>query len=84
MRTEIKERIIRIITKVTNTNEESLLQMSSTKFDELGINSIEIIKLLVYVENEFDIEFSDDFLGTTNFQTIDELVDIVVELAEEQ
>ncbi|GKU80249.1 hypothetical protein L3i20_v246460 [Paenibacillus sp. L3-i20] len=50
--------------------DESMIDMS---FIDLGINSIAFIKLIVALEDEFEIEFEDMSLGTENFSTLKSL-----------
>lgn len=48
-----------------------------TKFVEFGTNSISFIKIIVDVENEFDIEFDDEKLSTNDFQTVNDLCNYI-------
>lgn len=49
------------------------------KFADLNINSIDYIKIMVKIENEFNFEFSDDDLADNTFPTIRDLVTYVGE-----
>ncbi len=44
---------------------------------ELGLNSISYIKLIVEIENEFDIEFEDCMLDYTTMESIKDIIDTV-------
>lgn len=46
----------------------------------LGINSVSFIKLVVEIEQEFDIEFEDDSLDFNNLKTIKDINDYIEKL----
>lgn len=46
---------------------------------DLGINSVVFIKIVVEMENEFDIEFDDDELDFARIEKLQDLVDVVAE-----
>lgn len=43
-------------------------------FQELGINSIAFVRLIVALENEFDVEFDDGSLDVNSFTTLRQLM----------
>ncbi|MCK4258885.1 MAG: acyl carrier protein [Halanaerobiales bacterium] len=47
------------------------------KIDELGLNSIDFIKFLVFIEQEFDIEFEDEDLELGQYSTLENVIDKV-------
>lgn len=66
----IKQIIIRnleIQRALQDLNAESFLQ-------ELGVNSIEFIKIVVDIESTFGFEFADDDLDANKFPTIQSLI----------
>jgi acyl carrier protein len=44
---------------------------------ELGLNSVEFIKLIVIIEKEFEFEFDDDRLDYNKFSTLRDLVEYI-------
>ncbi len=45
----------------------------------IGMNSIYYVKLIIVIEQEFGFEFDDDFMIMDKFQSLNEIVDYVVE-----
>ena len=52
-------------------------QIKTNDFHSLGIDSLTFIKKIVEIENEFDIEFSDEELNYDMFNTFAELCKII-------
>ncbi|WP_044875572.1 acyl carrier protein [Paenibacillus sp. IHBB 10380] len=50
-----------------------------TSIQELGLNSIAFIKLLVFLEDEFNIEFEDDDLLIEQYSTFEDMVNKICE-----
>lgn len=48
-----------------------------TKLIEIGVDSIALMTLLVFVEEEYDFTPDEDILLDANFQTVGEIVDYV-------
>ena len=72
---DIQNRLVKLIkdnTKVTDESINSLVDDNS--LSSLGINSIEFVKIAVAIETEFDIEFQDNDLDASKFQTIDDII----------
>lgn len=74
MSQEIENKIYDII---NNTLEKHCILSYDTKYEQIGLDSFEFIRLIVELEKEFDFEFADDMLVATNFQTIGNIVDFV-------
>lgn len=55
---------------------------SDKTFVEMGINSLQYINIIVEVENEFSIEFPDDFLQDIAFKTIRDFCEYFNKLTE--
>lgn len=45
---------------------------------DLAINSVDYIKIIIDIENEFNIEFDDNDLTPGTFQTIGNMVDYIL------
>lgn len=77
-----KEKIVDIISGLMEdeTVKERLAQ--SDDLTQIGINSISFIKLVVELENTFDIEFEDDALDYFKFESLETLCAYVEQLKE--
>ncbi|MBP3325575.1 MAG: hypothetical protein J6L77_04040 [Coprococcus sp.] len=53
-------------------------------FRDSGVNSIEFVKILVNLENEFNIEFDDEMLDIEKMPTLDALCEMLEKLIEEK
>ncbi len=62
--------------------DESMEITKDTMLSELEISSIEMVKLLVYLENEFSIMFDEDTLVEEDFESVGELVQFIRALVE--
>lgn len=71
----IEEIILEIIKKKLESEE---LQLSS-KLDEIGIDSLNYVSIIVEIEEEFDIEFDDDLLVSSRFESIENIAQYVKE-----
>lgn len=62
-------------------NNYNITQISyQSRFLDIGINSIEFIKIIAILETNFDIEFEDEFLNIERLPTLQNLVQYVVNL----
>ena len=73
----IKLKILHIINKLKNTEfqEEEL----KGNIDAMGITSLEFMKLIVEIEEEFNIEFEVDKLSKTVFDNLEQLEKYIAE-----
>lgn len=55
----------------------------NTPLEEIAFNSIDFIKLLVFLEDEFEIEFEDDDLVLENYRTMEDLITTIEKTIEE-
>lgn len=77
MNVQIKKRFERVFSEIIKVDipeeglngEENLLN--------LGVNSIAFIKTLVAVEQEYNIEFSDEDLDFAGFETVNDLMGLL-------
>ncbi|WP_081418995.1 phosphopantetheine-binding protein [Paenibacillus sp. Leaf72] len=63
------------------TIDESVLQ---SDLETVGLNSISFVKLIVALENEFDVEFENEILIIDHFATLGHFKDGVQKLVEGQ
>ena len=67
---KIKNQIINILCRYLENVTEDEIQNNENNLLRLGINSIVFIKLVVEIEKEFDIEFDDEMLDYTQFNSL--------------
>ncbi len=48
--------------------------------NDMNINSVDYIKIIIDIENQFDIEFEDEALMPGNFETILDMVNYISKL----
>lgn len=75
------EEIIKIIKKAMN--KDSILQENKL-INDLGMASLDYMRLVVDLENHFNIRFEDDYLMVDNFVTVHDLSIYVEKLMAEQ
>ncbi|MBS5843475.1 MAG: acyl carrier protein [Clostridiales bacterium] len=63
------------IGELTDDYETDILL--SSKLLDIGLNSIDFIKILVFVEDEFGFEFDDGDLLMEKYQVVEDMVDLI-------
>ncbi|MCL2591890.1 MAG: acyl carrier protein [Defluviitaleaceae bacterium] len=73
----IKEKLAELISNVLEkeANQDFYNQMDD--FSRVNISSIEFIRLVVMIENEYDFEFMDEDLDQSKFQNISDLSEYI-------
>lgn len=75
MNASIEERFLKLLDKIPE------LESKNANFDtdlvSIGLNSISYIKLVVAAEEEFEIEFSDEDLDITKFNSIKSVISYI-------
>ncbi|PFR37906.1 coronafacic acid synthetase [Bacillus thuringiensis] len=56
------------------------LKLNDSILDELHIDSLKFIELVVELEQEFDIEISDEYLMAENFESISKIDELILGL----
>lgn len=79
----IKEKIINIITSVCEKESVREYLEKNDDLTQLYINSIVFIKIVVELENAFEIEFEDAELDFKRFKSLTTLSDYVEKLVQE-
>nr|WP_260503672.1 phosphopantetheine-binding protein [Paenibacillus polymyxa] len=51
-------------------------------FNEFGLNSLDYIKLIVAIEDEFEIEFDDDALTMREINKFKDFVNLIVDMVQ--
>ena len=77
-----KSQIVEIITNIMKTSNiikgEELINQEASLSKEYGINSLHVIQLIVGIEDQFNLEFNETQLMTTNFDTVSCIADVVL------
>ena len=80
----IFERMVWVFKRNIEDLDESVEITEDTMLNELGISSIEMMKLLVYMENEFGIMFDEYTLVDEDFESAGELAQFIRKLVQEK
>lgn len=73
----IEKKIVQIVIENINMPKSMETIGLDMKLSDIGINSITFIKIIVAIENEFDIEFSDEDLNCDKFPDLECLISYV-------
>lgn len=72
----MKEKVIDII-KETLGIDSSREITGATDISSLGINSLNFLRIIVEIEETFDVEFDDNELNFDYFSTIDSVITLI-------
>lgn len=79
-----EERIKQIISKIIEQEDICEKIFQGIDFRESGMKSLEFMKLIVTIENEFDMEFMEADIETASIQNFDTLIQCVKKYKEEK
>lgn len=71
----VKKKIIEVINESLERDVTEF--MEDNELQEIGLNSVSFIKIVVKLEQIFDVEFEDDALEYTKFKYLVDLCDYV-------
>ena len=74
------EKIVDILSEHTEY-DKSKMNRDTTLLMDLGLNSLEVVKIVMELEEEFEIEFSEEDLPRIN--TLGELEDLINKMTRE-
>ncbi|MBE6049558.1 MAG: acyl carrier protein [Clostridium sp.] len=72
----MKEKVIKIIKETLGIGEEREIT-GETDISSLGVNSLNFLRIIVEIEEAFDIEFDDNELNFDYFNTIDSVIKLI-------
>ena len=74
---QVEKKVLEILQK--NTNNEKLNEESFTSltFNDLHVNSLNFIKIIVELEDAFNIEFDDEQINYDMLDNLSNLVDLI-------
>lgn len=75
----IEEKVLKIVNSVIEDTEISIDQVDSD-LSKLGMDSIAFIRMVIAIEEEFDIEVPDEYLLVPEINTMEKIINIVTEL----
>lgn len=74
---EIEKKLREAIGSNINSNIDFLKISEQKNLFDMGLDSVGGIKLLVVIEEQFEIEFFDDEYNLENFKTIESIVNLI-------
>ncbi len=74
---EIEKKVVRILKENSDKKDLSDEQVLENDFRGLGVNSLNFIKIVVAIEEEFDIVFDDAQINYELFGNVKDIVKIV-------
>ena len=80
----IVEKVAKILKENLELTIEGEIKESDRTWEDLGVDSIMAMQLVVYLEEEFDIEVPEDDISEDVFDTVGSVVDFVLKLQEEK
>ena len=73
----INNRLAEMISTVLETEMDQQFHQQLNDFTNAGISSIDFIRIVVMIENEYDFEFMDEDLVQTKFRSISDLSEYI-------
>jgi aryl carrier protein AsbD len=83
-RTEIVEKLKKIIAENLELAIPESFSESSRTWEDLGVDSLMAMQLIVYIEEDFDVEVPEDEIKEDVFNTIGSLADFIESLRKEK
>jgi len=76
----MRERILEVI---KNFNEELIEDLDKDLLASEMLDSFDVVKLVIALENEFDMEIDEDYVTPENFQTVNSIINAIIQLVNE-
>ncbi len=76
---EIKDKLLEIIEDEIPEVETDNLDTAASFVDEYGVDSVSLIKVIVDVEDAFDVKFDDRELALNKYENFDDVIDVIEE-----
>ena len=73
----IKQQSLEVIEEVIPELDADNLDTSASITDDYDVNSVSIIKLLVGLEDKFNVEFDDSELALNKYKSFDDVIESV-------
>lgn len=82
MRDDIIKRVKEIVSEVLENSDDIANLKPEDSLLDYGITSINYIRIIVEIEQEYGIEFDDDDLSIETLKTLNDLVDYIIDRKE--
>ena len=79
----IKKQSLEVIEEVLPDLDPASIDTAASIRDDYDVNSVSIIKLLVGLEDKFDVEFDDSELSSHKYESFDDVIESVEKKLEE-
>ena len=76
MKEEIREFIFQLLSGENNRNRIEI--NDDTDLSILGLTSINLIKVIIFVEDKYDVELDDEYLLVEKLNTVNKIVDCIL------
>lgn len=73
----IKKQSLEVIEEVLPELDAAAVDTSASITDDYDVNSVSIIKLLVRLEEKFNVEFDDNELALNKYESFDDVIESV-------
>lgn len=73
----MKEKVVDILCEVLELEADASNISENVSLIELGLNSLNAIEMVVYLEDTFDIEINDEDLMIENLSSISQIYDLL-------
>lgn len=80
----VVEHVKQVISKHVDIVVEIDIMQDDVRLDEIGVNSINFIRMIIELEDYYDILFDMDMLGISEFEIVGNFVNYVVQLVEKK
>lgn len=78
---KINDYVMKSIAKVKTDLSLADISLNSS-FEEMGIDSIEFVKILLSLEEEFDVEFEEQYMLSSTYKEVNGLVRYIESVTE--
>lgn len=75
----VNHKILNVILSINSIKEKDYIHFDTHLYKECGLNSINVIELIVAIEDEFSFEFDNTSLDLKNFETVNKITDLVIQ-----
>lgn len=82
MNNSLWERLIKLVINNSSGSADTVITGNTDLIEDLSYDSISIIKLIVDIEKEFDMNFSEDYLILDKFRCFESLYSAVDECSQ--
>jgi len=78
---DTQKKVIEILRRNLTLDETNDAELLESDFQAMGVNSLNFIKIVVAMEEAFDLEFDDDDLNYNAFRNVNDIVALMEKTA---